>query len=93
MPQHLKSHIVYEFCCPACNNKYIGKSDRNFGTRVQEHSASDKKSLVYNHFLVCEHFNYHPVTIQYNTLSMLNLLCMTTPKLLTTVIIGLNCFL
>ena len=26
--------------------------------RVQEHSGSDKKSLVYNHLLECEHFNY-----------------------------------
>ena len=58
VPEHLKSHIVYEFCCPACNIKCIGKTDRNFGTRVQEHSGLYKKSLVYNHLLECEHFNY-----------------------------------
>ena len=46
VPEYLKSHIVYEFCCPACNIKYIGKTDRNFGTRVQEHSGLDKKSPV-----------------------------------------------
>ena len=51
VPEYLKSHMVYEFCCPACNSKYIGKTDQNFGTRVQEHSDSGKKSLVYN-------FNY-----------------------------------
>ena len=56
--EYLKSHIVYEFCCPACNIKYIGKTDRNFGTRVQEHSGLDKKPPVYNHLLECEHFNY-----------------------------------
>ena len=49
---------MYEFCCPACNSKYIGKRDQNFGTRVQEHSGSDKKSQVYNDLLKCEHFNY-----------------------------------
>ena len=27
VPEYLKSHIVYEFCCPACNIKYIGKTD------------------------------------------------------------------
>ena len=58
MPEYLKSHMVYEFCCPACNNKYIGKIDRNFGTRVQEHSGLGKKSLVYSHLLECEHFKY-----------------------------------
>ena len=27
MPEYLKSHLMYEFCCSACNNKYIGKKD------------------------------------------------------------------
>ena len=58
MPEYLKYHIVYEFCCPACNNKHIGKKYRNFGTHVQEHSGLDKKSSVYNYLLECEHFNY-----------------------------------
>ena len=46
VPEYLKSHIVYEFCCPACNSKYIGKKDQNFGTRVQERSGSDNQSFV-----------------------------------------------
>ena len=29
-----------------------------FGTHVQDHSGSEKKALVYNHLLGCEHFNY-----------------------------------
>ena len=33
---------MYECCCPACNSKNVGKTDRRFGTRVQEHSGSDK---------------------------------------------------
>ena len=37
---------------------YIGKTDRDFGTRAQERSGSYKKSPVYNHLLECEHFNY-----------------------------------
>ena len=54
MPEYLKSHTAYEFCCPS---KYIAKTDPNYGTRVQEHSGSDKKSPVYNHLLECKHFN------------------------------------
>ena len=55
VPEYLKSHLVYEFCCPTYYNKYI---DLNIGTRVQEHSGSDKKSPVYNHLIECEHFKY-----------------------------------
>ena len=54
MPEYLKSHIAYEFCCPS---KYIAKTDPNYGTSVQEHSGSDKKSQVYNHLFECKHFN------------------------------------
>ena len=42
--EYLKSQIVYEVCCPVYKSKHIGKTDRNFGARVQ-------KSLVYNHLL------------------------------------------
>ena len=27
IPDYLKCHVVYEFCCPACNAGYIGKTD------------------------------------------------------------------
>ena len=30
----------------------------NFGARAQELGGSDKMSLVYNHLLECENFNY-----------------------------------
>ena len=55
MPEYLKSHLVYELCCLTYNNEYI---DLNIGTRVQEHSGSDKMSLVYNRLFECEHFKY-----------------------------------
>ena len=58
MPKYLKSHIVYEFRSPAFVSKYNRKIDRKIGTRVQEHSGSDKKLPVYNHLLECELFNY-----------------------------------
>ena len=75
VPEYLKSATVYDFCCPACNNKYIGKTDRNFGTRVQEHSGSDKKSPVYNYLLEWEHFKYvvnlHNFPPSYNSVEYL----------------------
>ena len=40
VPKYLKSHIGYEFFCPACNNTYIGKTDWNFDTCVQKHTNS-----------------------------------------------------
>ena len=30
MPEYLKSHIVYEFFCPVCNNNYT----QSFGQNV-----------------------------------------------------------
>ena len=41
-PDYLKSHVVYEFSCPACNAGYIVKTDRNLGTRIKEHCGFDK---------------------------------------------------
>ena len=86
---------VYECCCSACNNKYIGKTDRNFGSRVQEHSGLDKKSPV---LFECEHFNYvvnlHSLPPSNNSLEYLEHVKIAvydkTPKLSTTVKIGLN---
>ena len=36
VPEYIKSHVVYEFCCPACNSKYNGKTEKIFGILVQE---------------------------------------------------------
>ena len=54
MSEYPKSHRVYEFCCPAWNTKYTGKTDRNFSTHIQEHIGSDKTLPVYNHLLECD---------------------------------------
>ena len=32
---YLKSHVVYEFSCPACNAGYIAKTNRNLGTWIK----------------------------------------------------------
>ena len=43
VPEYLKPHIVYEFCCLACNSKYIGETSRNFGTHIQQHNVQTKR--------------------------------------------------
>ena len=55
MPEYVKSHIVHEFCCPACNSKYIGKTSK---FRHPCSRAQWFRQKVYHHFLECEHFNY-----------------------------------
>ena len=59
IPTSLQSHVIYEFCCPGCHSKYIGKTDRNFGTRVDEHGSinNEQNSAVSNHLLLCEPFH------------------------------------
>ena len=49
IPDNLKSHAVYEFCCLACNAGYIGKIDRDLGTSIKEHCGLDKNSPIINH--------------------------------------------
>ena len=58
IPDYLKSHVVYEFSCPACNAGYIGKTDRNLGTRIKEHCGLDKNSPVFNHLAECNFYQY-----------------------------------
>ena len=61
IPDYLKSHVIYEFSCPACNAGYIGKTDRNLGTRIKEHCGLDKNSPVFNHLAECN-FNQYTLT-------------------------------
>ena len=58
IPDYLKSHVVYEFCCPACNIGYIGKTDRNLGTWIKEHCGLDKNSAIFNHLAECNFYWY-----------------------------------
>ena len=44
-----KSSVVYNFCCPGCNAKYIGETTRQFIVRIDEHLNTDKQSAIYKH--------------------------------------------
>ena len=50
---YLKSHVVYEFCCPICNTGYIGKTDPNLGTQMKQHCGLHKNSPIFNHLAEC----------------------------------------
>ena len=56
-PMRYQSSVVYEFTCPGCNCRCIGKTDRCLYTRLKEHSQ-DNKSKIFNHIINCEHFQH-----------------------------------
>ena len=37
VPNLSRSSLVYQFTCPGCNSKYVGKTDRCLSTRLTEH--------------------------------------------------------
>ena len=49
-----KSNVIYRITCPGCIHKYVGKTDRNLITRLDEHgsncSALNDHILCYLHF-------------------------------------------
>ena len=54
----MKSYVVYQFNCPGCNKRYIGKTERNLCTRTEEHASTDKDSAIYNHLRTCTNYNH-----------------------------------
>ena len=59
IPTHLKSNVVYKFDCPGCGKSYVGKTDRNFLTRLNEHGMKqDQNSAILSHLLECDHFHF-----------------------------------
>ena len=36
----MKSNVIYQFCCPRYNSKYIGKTERNLSVRLEGHDNS-----------------------------------------------------
>ena len=58
IPDYLKSHLIYEFCCPACNAGYIGKTGRNLGIQIKEHCGFNKNSPIFNSLAECNLHQY-----------------------------------
>jgi len=57
--EDLKSNAIYKFRCPGCSDEYIGKTDRNFRTRVLEHGSyrKDQNTNVYKHLSACKYYD------------------------------------
>ena len=46
---------IYKVNCPGCNEDYIGKTDRNLVTRLNNHASREDQSM-YQYLWKCEHF-------------------------------------
>ena len=44
VPDSVISNLVYEFCCPDCESRYIGCSTRAFKVRVMEHIGKSHRT-------------------------------------------------
>ena len=54
----MKSYVVYQFNCPGCNKRCIGKTDRNLCTRIEEHAGFDKDSAIFHHISLCINYSH-----------------------------------
>ena len=57
IPIHQKANLIYKVTCPGCNEDYVGKTDHNLVTRLNER-ASYEDQPMYQHLSKCEHFAY-----------------------------------
>ena len=48
------SFVIYEYSCPGCDEKYIGKTESTLFNRTKEHAWSQKDSAILKHFHKCE---------------------------------------
>ena len=57
VPLLQKNGCIYEFkCVPECQKTYIGETKRILKSRLEEHNQPSRKTAVYLHTSVCEHF-------------------------------------
>ena len=52
------SCVVYEYECPGCSERYIGKTETTIFNRTREHGWTQKDSSVFKHFRNCEGWNH-----------------------------------
>ena len=54
------SYVVYEYPCPGCSQKYIGKTETTLCKRTKEHGWQQKDSAVLGHFKECDGWHLLP---------------------------------
>ena len=47
------SFVIYEYTCPGCAEKYIGKTESTLYNRTKEHGWCQKDSAICQHFKDC----------------------------------------
>ena len=55
IPIRQKANLIYKVTCPGSNEDYVGKTDRNLITRLNEHTSHEDQPM-YQHLSKCEHF-------------------------------------
>ena len=58
IPYLSNSFVVYEYSCPGCSQKYIGKTQTNLFSRSKQHGWTQKDSAVYDHFNKCNSWSH-----------------------------------
>ena len=101
IPIHQKANVIYIVTSPGCNEDYLGKTDRNLVTRLNEH-ASREDQPMHHHLSKFEHFHILLIYLDYQTLmlqhqrsvtnnTLLRLLFLTF-VFLTPALTGPNCY-
>ena len=54
------SYVVYEYTCPGCSQKYIGKTETTLFKQTKEHGWQQQDSAVLEHFKECN--GWHHIT-------------------------------
>ena len=54
IPLLSNSMVVYEYSCPGCSERYIGKTESTMFNRTKQHAWTQKDSAIYKHFNKCE---------------------------------------
>ena len=57
-----KSNVIYGITCPGCFQKYVGKTDRNLTTRLDEHGTKVEQPM-YQQLSNCSALNDHIVLL------------------------------
>ena len=52
------SCVIYEYECPGCADKYIGKTETTLFNRTGQHGWTQKDSAVFKHFQSCEGWSH-----------------------------------
>ena len=55
-----KSNVIYRITCPGCFQKYVGKTDQNLITRLDEHGTRVDQPM-HQHISNCSTFNDHVI--------------------------------